>query len=171
MIGRLLWLACCVRPNIAFAVNLLARFTAQFDETHITTLKHIFCYIAGTSSVGITFDGSQPFHEYVYTDADYGSQHGRKSISGCVIMLGGGPVIWLSKQQGSVSISTMEAEIQVLAQAVSELLWLRAFLNELDVDISRPSTILIDNQAAIDFIDNPSNRSCAKHINIKFNFI
>ncbi|QRV96326.1 Copia protein [Ceratobasidium sp. AG-Ba] len=171
MIGRLLWLARCVRPDIAFAVHLLARFTARYDSSHISALKRIFRYIAGTSEIGTSLDGDQSFHEFVFTDADYGSQHGRKSISGCVIMLGGGPVIWLSKQQSSVSISTMEAEIQALAHAVSELLWLRALLKGLEVDISKPSTIMIDNQSAIDFMDNPTNRSRAKHIDIKYHFV
>ncbi|QRV95899.1 hypothetical protein RhiJN_23917 [Ceratobasidium sp. AG-Ba] len=65
----------------------------------------------------------------------------------------------------------MEAEIQALAHAVSELLWLRALVKGQEVDTSKPSSIMIENQSTIDFMDNPTNRSSAKHIDIKYHFV
>lgn len=42
MIGRLLWLARTVRPDIMFVVCLLARFTSSYDKSHIEVLKRTF---------------------------------------------------------------------------------------------------------------------------------
>jgi hypothetical protein len=98
-------------------------------------------------------------------------QHGRKSISGGIAMLGGGPVMWWSSKQATTSLSTMESEFQSLAKSVQELLWLRYFLFGLKIDISKPSTILIDNQATIDYVRTPNNRTRAKHIDIRYNFV
>lgn len=87
------------------------------------------------------------------------------------MMLGGGPVAWFSKKQESVATSTMEAEFYALALATSETLWLRNFLAGLHIDTTAPSTILIDNQATIDYVQNPTHRTRAKHIDIKFHFV
>ena len=171
MIGRLLWLARTVRPDIMFVVCLLARFTSCYDKSHIEVLKRTFRYIAGTSHIGIDYNGNGPFQEVCYTDSDYAQQHERKSIGGGIMMLGGGPVAWFSKKQESVATSTMEAEFYALARATSETLWLRNFLAGLHIDISAPSTILIDNQATIDYVQNPTHRTRAKHIDIKFHFV
>ncbi|QRV78766.1 Reverse transcriptase (RNA-dependent DNA polymerase) [Ceratobasidium sp. AG-Ba] len=171
MIGRLLWLARCCRSDITFSVNLLARFTTCYGPAHISALKRIFRYIAYTSEIGITFDGNAPLDILAYSDADYGSQHGRKSVSGCLVFLGKSLIAMASKKQKSVSTSTMEAEFQALALATSELLWLQNFLEGLGMPRDRPSTILVDNQAVINHLDNPTNRSLAKHIDIKFHFV
>ena len=42
VIGALLYLANCTKPNIAFAVNLLARFSASPIRRHWNGIKHIF---------------------------------------------------------------------------------------------------------------------------------
>ncbi|KAG8709312.1 hypothetical protein FRC09_000738 [Ceratobasidium sp. 395] len=171
MIGRLLWVSRTVRPDITFVVHLLARFTSSFGNAHITALKRVFRYLASTPHLGITYDGNTPFDEIVYCDADFATQHGCKSTSGCIVMLGGGPVMWTSKKQSAVSLSTMEAEFYALANAVQELIWLRNLLKGLSISVDLPSTILCDNQAVIDYMDNPNNRSRAKHIDIRFEFV
>ena len=47
-IGALMYLANCTRPDIAFAVNLLARFSSSPTRRHWNGIKHIFRYLQGT---------------------------------------------------------------------------------------------------------------------------
>ena len=47
-IGALLYLANCTRPDIAFAINLLARFSASPTRRHWNGIKHIFRYLQGS---------------------------------------------------------------------------------------------------------------------------
>ena len=54
-IGALMYLANCTRPNIAFAVNLLARFSARPTKRHWNGVKHILQYLKGTEDLGLFY--------------------------------------------------------------------------------------------------------------------
>ncbi len=54
-IGCLMWLATTVRPEIAFATNLLATFIHNFDTAHITAVKRVFHWLKSTKDLGITY--------------------------------------------------------------------------------------------------------------------
>ncbi|KAJ1299491.1 hypothetical protein OPQ81_003803 [Rhizoctonia solani] len=170
-IGHLLWIAQTIRPDIMFVVCLLAQFTNVYDDSHIHVMKRVFQYLAGTMHIGLTFNGNQPFELVAYSDSDYGMQHGRKSISGVAVLLGGTIVTWALSKQSSVAISTMEAECYALLKAVQEVIWIRNFMFHLGFLISSPTTILVDNAAAIAYSLNPIQRTRAKHIDIQFQFM
>ncbi|KAJ1304210.1 hypothetical protein OPQ81_008610 [Rhizoctonia solani] len=134
-------------------------------------MKRLLQYLAGTASVGLTFDGNQPFELVAYSDSDYGMQHGRKSISGSVVLLAGTAVAWNSTKQNSVAISTMEAETLALSKISQEVLFIRNIMFGLGFLISGPTTILVDNATAIAFANNPIQRTRAKHIDVRFQFV
>ena len=54
-IGALLYLAQCTRPYIAFSVNLLARFSSAPTRRHWNGVKHILCYLHGTTYLGLFY--------------------------------------------------------------------------------------------------------------------
>ena len=47
-IGALMYLAQCIKPDIAFAINLLARYSSEPTRRHWNGIKHIFRYLKGT---------------------------------------------------------------------------------------------------------------------------
>ena len=47
-VGSLMYLAVSTRPNIAFAVNNLARFNSSPQKEHRTALKRVLRYFKGT---------------------------------------------------------------------------------------------------------------------------
>ena len=55
LLGELQYLANCTRPDISFAVNRLAAYTANPSIQHVTTLKRILRYLTGTKNLGITY--------------------------------------------------------------------------------------------------------------------
>ena len=80
-------------PDIAFAVNNLARFSSNPQKEHWTALKQILRYLKGTTNIGILYkqDGSDKC--IGYNDADWaGDTSDRKSTSGYIFMLSGGPI-------------------------------------------------------------------------------
>jgi hypothetical protein len=67
-----------------------------------------------------------------YSDADFaGHVDQRKSTSGYLFVLGGGPVSWKSQRQRTVTLSTTEAEYVALTEAIREANSIRQLLVEL----------------------------------------
>jgi hypothetical protein len=84
-IGALMYLANNTRPNIEFAVNLLARHSAAPTKRHWVGVKSIFRYLNGTRDLGLFYGRSQNPNLIGYTDAGYLSDpHNGRSQTGFV---------------------------------------------------------------------------------------
>jgi len=119
MIGSLLYLTAS-RPDIMFSVCLCARFQADPREVHLSAIKRIFRYLKGTVNLGLCYKRRENFKLQGYSDADYaGDKVERKSTSrGCHFMKGN-LISWMSKKQGTIALSTTEAEYISAAQCCS----------------------------------------------------
>ena len=75
-------------------------------------------------------------------DADFAScKETRRSVTGYVFMLAGGPVSWNSRKQSSVALSTTKAECMVAAAAVQELVWLKRLQVQLGLPVPESLTL------------------------------
>ena len=107
-----------------------------------------------------------------YTDADWaGSVVDRRSTSGYCTYIWGNLVTWRSKKQNVVARSSAEAEFRSLANGVSELLWLKLLLKELQVATKSPMKLYSDNKAAISIAHNPVHHDRTKHVEVDRHFI
>ncbi|GAQ93544.1 hypothetical protein KFL_016370010 [Klebsormidium nitens] len=70
LIGSLLYLSVCTRPDIAHAVGSLARYTSAPTEAHWAAALGVVRYLAGTAEAGMTFGGSGEVFK-AFCDADY----------------------------------------------------------------------------------------------------
>ena len=171
-IGSLMYLAVSTRPDIAYAVNSLAKFNSKPSEEHWTALKRVFRYLKGTLKCGILYQKDDSETITGYSDADWaGDTTDRKSISGYVFMQNGGAISWSSRKQKTVALSTAEAEYLALSNASQECMWLRQLQRELNYSTSTPTIIYEDNQATIAMAKNPKFHGRAKHIDIRHHFI
>ena len=223
IIGALLYLAGACRPDIAFAVNSLARFTSNPGMEHWESLVHLLKYLKGTMTEGITFHGNRLQNQVLdaeaerqilsvrrggipnpqlisesygnnltaFADADFATDRDeRRSTSGWVLYLNGGPISWRSHRQKSVSISTTEAELYSLSDATKEVIWVQRILGELGfaqprvragTGIGNSGTCIGSNSGTTIFEDNAGCRDTvrqnggvngrAKHIDIRRNFL
>ena len=97
-------------------------------------VKTILRYLKGSRDRGITYGGLDQEQLLVegYSDSDWaGDKEGRRSTSGFIFMLNGGPVSWCSKRRPTVALSSTEAEYIALTLAANEATWLRLLLTEL----------------------------------------
>jgi hypothetical protein len=174
-VGALMHLMCATRPDISFAVGMVARFMEVPQDVHWTAVKRIFRYLQGTKSHGIRFKSSGDLDFKYFSDADWaGDVADRKSTSGYVFKLAGGPISWGSKKQSSVSLSTSEAEYIALSLAIQEGKWVHRLLCEILVaaGVEAPKLVIFeDNQSCIKMTKNPVNHGRAKHIDIKYHHI
>ncbi|GLC41061.1 hypothetical protein PLESTB_000947700 [Pleodorina starrii] len=110
LVGSLLYLSVCSRPDISFAVGALARHMAKPTTDHWSVAKGVLRYLAGTQDVGISFGGTGRLDVVGFCDSDLAGSEGRRSTSGFVFLLGGGAISWSSKLQPTIATSTAEAE-------------------------------------------------------------
>ena len=118
----------CTRPDIAFAVSRLSRYTHCPSEQHWVALRRVLRYLCGTMSWGLNFVG-HPLVLEGYCDANWVTDSDEtSSTSGYVFTLSGGAVSWKSGKQTCIARSTMEAEFVALDLATQEEDWLRNLL-------------------------------------------
>lgn len=171
-IGSLLFLSIVSRPDIAFAVAFLSRFSQDPGKSHWQAVKRVFRYLKGTIGFKLTYGRTTQMMEG-YCDADFGGDvDERRSTSGYVFVLNGGSISWKSKRQPTVSLSTAEAEYIAAVDCIQEGTWLKALFSEVSGDCDFKMTIFADNKSAIRLLKNDNLVSQrTKHIDIKCKFL
>jgi len=169
LVGSLLYLSTTTRPDIAFAVGVLSRFMSCPEQDHMRAAKGVLRYLRGTSRLGVVYSGNEPLQGYV--DADWaGDTDGRRSTTGFVFTLNGGPISWASKRQSTVATSTAEAEYVAAAMATKEALWLRKLLSALGVD-GGAVPMGEDNQSCLALVNNPEATGRTKHVDVAYHMV
>jgi hypothetical protein len=171
-VGSLMYLAIMTRPDIAYAVGVLARFNSNPGMAHWKAVKHVFRYLKGTMDLKLEYgpDGELGKERFLtYCDADHGGDiDRRKSTSGYMVKVGSGVVSWSSKLQPIVTLSTTEAEYVAAVAAGKEICWMQQLMKELGFISSAPSTLHIDNQSAMSVAKNPEHHGRMKHLDLAY---
>lgn len=144
------------RPKIDFVVNKLCQYLQNPTTVHWAATKRILRYLKGALNYGLTFTPLSQFDIISFTDADrVGSVDDRRSTGGYAIYYGKNLVSWLAKKQPTVARSSTEAEFQTIADAATEIIWIRNLLQEIGFPIARSSQILTDNLGSKFLAYNP----------------
>ena len=148
MIGSLLYVIAS-RLDVMFSVCMCARFQASPRESHLKATKRILRYLKHTSNVGLWYPKGAKFELVGYSDLDYaGCKVERKSTSSTCQLLGRSLVLWSSKKQNSVALSTAEAEYISAGSCCAQILWTKATLNDFGIKFKKVP-LLCDNESAI----------------------
>lgn len=171
LMGALNYASTCTRPDISFAVNSLCQMNSNPSVNHWTMAKGVLRYLKGTSDFGICFSPGD-FTLEAYVDADWANDtERRKSVTGFVVFLAGGPIAWSSKKQSIVAVSSTEAEYVALSEVVKEVVYLRALLTEMGLAPSGPTTVYEDNHSAIKLSGNATSSKRTKHIDVRHHHV
>ena len=181
---KLSYLANRTRPDIAYVVNKLAQYQNSPTIYHMKSLIHVCLYLRKTYDYGllymkpsdsqmIIFESELPedMEPYGYADASYGEEDDRKSRSGYAFFAYGCLVSWASRKQNTVSLSSTVAVYIALAGATEEAIWLRQFLEEVNIKIKNPTVINQDNKSTIAIALNPVQQKHTKYLDIKLKFL
>ena len=177
-IGALMYLANSKRPDIAFAVNLLARFSSCPTRRHWNGIKHIFRYLQGTSDMRLFYSNQSISQLVGYADAGFLSDpHNGKSQTGYLFTCGGTAVSWRSTKQTLSATSSNHAEIIAVHEASRECVWLRSMTQHIEsmcgliLDQKVPTILYEDNTACIAQLKGGYIKGDrTKHISPKFFF-
>jgi hypothetical protein len=175
--GMLLYLAVATRPDISFAVGQLCKFISKPSLAVWKYTKRVLRYLKGTVDFGLSFRkgryGTKGHGDLVgFSDADHaGCPASRRSWSGAVWLFGGDLISWRCRQQTTVALSSMEAELVALTATAREGQHLCKATKDFRVE-RPPVTIKVDNQAAMasakDFrVSQKSKHIATKHFYIR----
>nr|GEV14712.1 zinc finger, CCHC-type [Tanacetum cinerariifolium] len=132
-IGCLMYVMISTRPDIAYAVGRLSRFTSNPSRQYWKAITRVFKYLRGTKDYGVSYVGYPSVLEG-YSDASWINHvEDLFSTSGWVFPLGGGAISWASKKQTCITRSTIEFEFVALAAVGKEAEWLRNLIHEIPI--------------------------------------
>ena len=187
LLGSLMYITLQTRPETSYSVGHLMRFASNPDDSHMRELTHLLRYFRPTIDKGIVFqalpeDENEEDEEIRnfkrlgtlkgYVDADFGGDlDTRRSTTGFIFTLGGGPISWVSKLQTTVSLSTCEAEYTAISIAGREALWLANLLESMGFGGVRPMAIYTDSEPAMKLAKNAQMHARSKHIDIRMHWI
>lgn len=171
LLGSLMYLMLGTRPDICFAINKLSRYQDCFDEIHWTHLKGVLRYLKGTLENRLVYTSTTDDVLVGYVDSDWANDvDDRRSTSGYLFKVFGNTILWSTKKQNLVTISTTEAEFNAACAAVQEGIWLEKVLTDLQIDIKHPIKVYEDNISCIMVSKNPETKR-SKHIDTKYYFL
>jgi len=168
VMGSLMYVVVCTRPDIAQAVGVISRYISNPGKVHWRVVKWILRYLKGSSD--LCYDGTDvPLLGYV--DSDFASDvDSRRSSTSYVLTLRSEAVSWVSWLQKIVALLTTEVVYVAAIKACKELIWLKNFLKELEKEQEAPS-LHSDSQSAIDLANNLVYHGRTKHIDVRYHFI
>lgn len=172
LVGGLLWLAISTRPDIQYAVQQLSQFLDCYTSTHWHAAIRVLRYLKGTRSLRLRLGGDTPINLVGFTDSDWANcLDTRRSVGGYAWSLGSGLISWCTRKQRTVAASSCEAEYMAAFEAAQEGIWLRMVMSALGHGNNKATTILCDNNSAINLSEDPLLHSRVKHVDIKYHFL
>ena len=142
VIGMLNYLQGSTRPDISMAIHQCARFSNDPRALHERGVRHIGKYLLATKERGLVFKPDSTKGIECFVDADFAGGWSKADASnpenvmsrtGYVIFYAGCPVLWASKLQTEIALSTAEAEYIALSSAMRDVIPLMQLLTEISV--------------------------------------
>ena len=177
IVGSLIYAMTATRPDISYVVTKLSQNMSNPTVQDLGVAKGVLRYLQGTLEYALVFRKSNECVKLQgFCDSDWASSYSdRKSISAYVYKLKeqSGLISWKTKKQGTVALSSFEAEYISLSMCVQEAMFLRKLLTfmyeQKDVDLS--VKIGVDNQGTIALAKNPIHQQRSKHIDVRYHFL
>ncbi|CAI6003625.1 unnamed protein product [Closterium sp. NIES-64] len=171
LVGCLMYLMTCTRPDLAYPLSILARYVApgRHRPEHMAAAKRVLRYLCSTSGMGLVLGGRSPVVLTGHADASWADdQATQRSSQGYTFSLGSGSVSWRSTRSSSVLSSSCEAEIYAGAMAAQELRWLTYLLTDLGEPPCSPPVLYVDNKAMLALCREQRLEHRTKHIALRY---
>ncbi|CAI7863367.1 unnamed protein product, partial [Closterium sp. NIES-54] len=171
LVGYLMYLMTCTRPDLAYPLSLLARYVApgRHQKVHWDVAKRVLRYLCSTSGMGLVLGGRARVVLTGHADASWVDDLATQwSSQGYTFSLGSGSVSWRSTRSSSVLSSSCEAEIYAGAMAAQELRWLTYLLIDLGEAPRSPLVLYVDNNAMLALCQEHRLEHITKYIALRY---
>jgi hypothetical protein len=176
VVGYLLHLTKHSRPDISNAVRESSKSMDGATPLAFKEMKRLVKFMIDTSEYGFRIAPSVPktkkWKLTGYTDSDWsGDKDNRHSVSGYSMFLNGAVVLWKSKLQKPLALSSAEAEYYALCEAAKDVKYISMVLRSLGIEVELPITIYCDNVGAIFMTENASATTRTKHVDARYHYV
>ena len=174
IVGSLIYLMTCTRPDICYIVSILSQFMSKPTMAHLNLAKFVLRYIKGSSNFGLIYSKCEKLDLIGYSDASWGNSANRKSMSGYCFRLSGNSslVSWKTRKQPIVALSTCESEYIAMAFAMQECAFLQQLARDLKVFPNlHPCTLYADNIGSMELAKNPVFHQRTQHVHIRYHYV
>ncbi|GJZ14044.1 zinc finger, CCHC-type containing protein [Tanacetum coccineum] len=172
-IGGLMYAMMSTRPDIAYAVGRLSRFTSNPSRHHWHAITRVFKYLKGTMNYGLSYV-EYPSVLECYSDASWINHVKYSSFtSGRVFLLGGGTISWASNKQTCITGSTIESEVVALAAVGKEVEWVRNLIHEIPIwpKLIAPISSRCDSAATLAKAYSQIYNGKSRHLGVRHSMI
>jgi len=151
--GSLQWFANQTRWDIAFPVARLGQQGGNPTRGGMNALERVLQYLACHPHHALQCPKVKGTVINVYSDSDHAGdrQETTRSHTGVAIMINGMMTQWVSQKQPDTSVSSAQAEVYAMAEAVRLGRATQWVGEDMAMDVQWPLPILVDNAAAISF--------------------
>jgi hypothetical protein len=172
VLGSFSYAANFTRPDIAQAVNFLARESSAPSMEAVLGLRRVARYLRHSLELGLVFSSAGSSVMTAYCDADWaGCDKTRRSTTGIALMLAGAAISWSSKRQTTVTLSSAEAEYTAMAECTRDVIFVRQLLAHMQQPQTGATTLYCDSQAALAIASAQTNAPRRKHIDVRHHFL
>ncbi|CAI7860662.1 unnamed protein product [Closterium sp. NIES-53] len=171
LVGCLMSLMTCTRPDLAYPLSLVALYLApgRHRKVHWDAAKRVLRYLCSTSGMGLMLGGQGSLPLTGHFNASWADDLAtQRSSQGYTFSLGSGSVSWRSTRFSSVLGSSCEAEIYAGAMATYELRWLTYPLIDLGERPRSPLVLYVDNKAMLALCHEQRPKHRMKHIALRY---
>ena len=157
LIGCLLYLMHCTRPDLAYAVIRLSHFSSCPEKHHWEAAKRILRYLKATKHAILELGRFSDVFLQGFFDSAHADNKDKRSTGGYVCLLYGSLISWQSKVQKVVALSSTEAEYTAATEAGRELIWIQGLLEDMGLSKSSttPTILYGDNMGSNALTRNP----------------
>jgi len=172
LLGGIMYLMVCTRPDIAHAVSVLSRFLAtdRHGPQHWKAALRVLGYLKRTANYHLVLGGESARLEG-HSDSSWADDHiDRRSSMGFCFSLGGGVISWKAGRSPAVALSSCEVELYAGTAAAQDAVWLTQLMRDLGHPQDTP-TLWCDNQSTVAITKDPLFSARSKHIEARYFFI
>ena len=151
VVGNIMYVQVCTKPDIAFADSVLGRYQSNLGMDHWRSEKKVLRYLQGMKDYMLVYKQTNNLEIISYSDSDFvGCVNSRKSTSGYIFMFVDRAVSWRSVKQNLIATST-KTEFFSCFEATLHGVWMKSFIYGLRIidSISRPLKVFCDYPVAI----------------------
>ncbi|CAN0501684.1 unnamed protein product, partial [Discosporangium mesarthrocarpum] len=138
ILGKLMFLAAMTRPDLSHSVRELGRRSTSPCLRHWRGLQHVLRYLPGITDIAIHYPkGTDTDNEQLitgYADSDWANDPETcRRVTGYLLLINGSPIVWRSKLQGAVTLSSSEVKWTTVAHGMRHCIFIPGILAEMGI--------------------------------------